>query len=231
MCLKKTQSYIKTFDSGISEVLTERISLDSLSDLVGKELFERIKKKIEEKKHENPIIPGHLSVRTQEAFFGIDVDASGNVLIDMLKFAHRHSESKFLLGDESEGTKRMFDLIGILTEDREDIVFVVDELENSLHPCLTKRFLDLFDENFQGKKMQLIFTSHENTIMNLDTFRRDELWFTAKDQNGNGTLYSFDSFSERFDKRIAKAYLEGRYGAVPVFSSPDYPSEMCEESQ
>ena len=110
-----------------------------------------------------------------------------------------------------------FDLIDMLLTDRPDTLFVVDELERSLHPKLTERFLKLFMEAHDGTRMQLVFTTHEDTIMDQILFRRDEIWFVERDADNASNIYSLDRFKERYDKKLSKAYLEGRYGAIPVF--------------
>ena len=105
----------------------------------------------------------------------------------------------------------------MLLTSRDDTVYVVDELERSLHPKLTEHFLKLFMDAHDGKRMQLIFTTHEDTIMDQDLFRRDEIWFVERDNENSSHIYSLDRFKERYDKKLSKAYLEGRYGAIPVF--------------
>ena len=108
-------------------------------------------------------------------------------------------------------------MIDMLLTDRPDTVFVVDELERSLHPKLTEHFLQLFMEAHDGIRMQLVFTTHEDTIMDQSLFRRDEIWFVERDADNASKIYSLDRFKERYDKKLSKAYLEGRYGAIPVF--------------
>lgn len=58
---------------------------------------------------------------------------------------------------------------------------------------------------------------HESSIMKQDLFRRDQIWFVERDINNDSRMYSLDTFNERFDKQMSKAYLDGRYGAVPCF--------------
>ena len=65
----------------------------------------------------------------------------------------------------------------------------------------------------------MIVTTHESRLMDFDLLRRDEIWFVDKDQNGASNIYSLEEYNERFDKKIDKAYLEGRYGGVPLFTS------------
>ena len=73
--------------------------------------------------------------------------------------------------------------------------------------------------------MQLIFTTHEDTIMNQELFRRDEIWFVERDATNSSKIYSLDLFKERYDKSLSKAYLEGRYGAIPVFQQFEFKVE------
>ncbi len=84
---------------------------------------------------------------------------------------------------------------------------------------MTAQFIKLFGERHRDRKVQLIFSTHESTIMDQDLFRRDEIWFIDKDFDNKSVIYSLDRFKERCDKVLSKAYLEGRYGAVPNFLS------------
>ena len=104
-------------------------------------------------------------------------------------------------------------------------VYVIDEMERSLHPKLTSKFIELFEVMHPEQKIQLIFTTHESSIMDQELFRRDEIWFVERDKNNNSSIYSLDRFKERYDKKLSKAYLEGRYGAIPVFTSFTFKEE------
>ena len=84
---------------------------------------------------------------------------------------------------------------------------------------LTRRFLELFNEKRKSQRSQLLFTTHEDAIMRQELFRRDEIWFVERNELNNSVIYSLDRFKERYDKKLASAYMEGRYGAIPVFSS------------
>jgi AAA15 family ATPase/GTPase len=64
-----------------------------------------------------------------------------------------------------------------------------------------------------------IVTTHESRLLDFDLLRRDEVWFVDKNEKGESSIYSLEAYNERFDKKIDKAYLEGRYGGVPIFSS------------
>ena len=160
-----------------------------------------------------------MTWRIEGGFFNVRIKENSEPEITTLVLKHGKSAFDFSFYEESDGTKRLFDLIDMLLTDRPDTVFVVDELERSLHPKLTERFLELFMKAHDDVRMQLVFTTHEDTIMDQSLFRRDEIWFVERDIDNASKLYSLDRFKERYDKKLSKAYLEGRYGAIPVFSS------------
>ena len=77
----------------------------------------------------------------------------------------------------------------------------------------------LFPGMAEKKKIQLIVTTHESRLMDFDLLRRDEIWFINKKKNGESDIYSLEEYNARFDQKIDKAYMEGRYGGVPIFST------------
>ena len=64
-----------------------------------------------------------------------------------------------------------------------------------------------------------IMTTHESRLLNFDLLRRDEIWFVDKNRMGESTIYSLEEYNTRFDQKIDRAYLEGRYGGIPVFDA------------
>ena len=150
--------------------------------------------------------------------FNVYVEKNNEPIINVMKLNHEQSFYEFDFEEESEGTKRIFDLMEMILNKNDDVLYIVDELEQSLHPQLTSRFLKLFMEQHKHHQVQLLFTTHESTIMDQNIFRRDEIWFVERNNRGESSIYSLDRFKERYDKVLSKAYLEGRYGAIPVFS-------------
>lgn len=112
----------------------------------------------------------------------------------------------------------MLDLLEILLLGNNK-TYVVDELDRCLHPSLTYKFIETFLQKAANSNIQLIVTTHESRLMDFDLLRRDEIWFVNKKETGVTDIYSLEEYNERFDKKIDKAYLEGRYGGVPVFST------------
>ncbi len=125
-------------------------------------------------------------------------------------------EVTFDVFEESDGTQRLFDLFPVL-HSAEPGVFVIDELERSLHPNLVRRFIEWFLES--DSKSQLIVSTHESTLLDLELLRRDEIWFVEKSPAGSSTLYSLEEFKPRADLDIRRGYLHGRFGAIPVLGS------------
>lgn len=126
--------------------------------------------------------------------------------------------------DESSGTKILFALAPILKRAFEKTkIIIVDELEKSLHPTLVKYIIKLFNnEKLNTKNSQLLFTTHAISLLSLDLFRRDQIWFIEKNSlTGNSDLYPLDSFSVRKEENIEKGYINGRYGAIPFIKDID----------
>ncbi len=126
------------------------------------------------------------------------------------------NEVRFEMFEESDGTQRLVDLFPVVYMDVSR-VFIIDELERSLHPNLVRRFIKLFLENTSGS--QLIVSTHESTLLDLDLVRRDEIWFVEKRPSGSSALYSLEEFKPRADLDIRRGYLQGRFGAIPVLGS------------
>jgi len=127
----------------------------------------------------------------------------------------------FDFDEESEGTKRLFSLVGVWIDALNNgRILIIDELDTKLHPLLMEFLIKLFHNPTQNKyDAQLIFTTHNTNLLDLDLFRRDQIWFTEKNPSfGNTDLYSLLEFSPRKDKNVRKGYLAGRYGAIPFIS-------------
>lgn len=130
------------------------------------------------------------------------------------------SEKEYLLDlqEESLGTKQLF-LMGPILKKAFDQgkTLVIDEIEKSLHPCIVRFLFSLFhNPKINQKGAQLIATTHETTLLTLELFRRDQIYFTEKDMNtGITDVYSLDEFPVRKTDNIEKGYLMGRYGAIP----------------
>ena len=116
----------------------------------------------------------------------------------------------------------MFALAGPLLDVLESgAVFIIDELNSSLHPKLVRHLILYFNNPKINKNgAQLIFTTHDTSILDQELFRRDQIWFVEKDKHNATRLYPLTDFHPRKDEVLDKGYLQGRYGAVPFL--PDF---------
>ena len=215
--LENISKLIQTFDTGITDIKTRQITVDEMSKMIPVEVVQSIFSHLKTQMQMTNMPGIQMTWRVEGGFFNIRIQGNSEPEITTLVLKHGKSVFDFSFVEESDGTKRLFDLIDMLLTDRPDTVFIVDELERSLHPKLTEHFLKLFMEAHDGVRMQLVFTTHEDTIMDQSLFRRDEIWFVERNADNASKIYSLDRFKERYDKKLSKAYLEGRYGAIPVF--------------
>ncbi len=148
----------------------------------------------------------------------VDLEQAQNITTTSLKFSHGEGTPLFDFSEESDGTKRILDLLEILLT-KQNKVFVIDEIDRSLHPQLTYRFIKHFLTLAEKRDMQLIVTTHESRLLDFDLLRQDEIWLSEKNKEGSTNLYSLDEYNVRFDRKVDKAYLEGRYGGVPIFTT------------
>lgn len=118
---------------------------------------------------------------------------------------------------ESTGTQTLLAYgVNILNALQTGKTMIIDELETSLHPMLVKYIIDLFNNpEINKNNAQIIFTTHETELLDLGLFRRDQIYFTEKDERGTTDLYSLAEYSPRKDENIRKGYMQGRYGAIP----------------
>ena len=137
--------------------------------------------------------------------------------------------AKIPLSSESAGTLKMFALYPELQEVLQNGgVFCIDELNARLHPLLVRNFvLTFLNPEINVNHAQLIFTTHDTWQLSNQLLRRDEIWFTEKDEAGVSTLYSLADFVDEDGSRILKDesyeknYLLGKYGAIPSLKTID----------
>lgn len=124
------------------------------------------------------------------------------------------------LEEESDGTRKLFAYAGpwldILTSGR---ILFADELDTSLHPKIMRFLLSLFHNGKTNQANgQLIFTTHDTSLLDQDILRRDQVWFVEKDKANASNLYPLTDFKPRAGEALQKGYLNGRYGALPYTS-------------
>ena len=127
------------------------------------------------------------------------------------------------IAEESSGTSAYLGLLGPCLETLSTGGLIcIDEFNASLHPLLATRIVQLFNSPVSNPNgAQLIFNTHDTNLLRRTTLRRDQIWFTEKDEEGATHLYPLSDFKTRQHQNVEKGYLEGRYGAIPFVDEGD----------
>ncbi len=161
-----------------------------------------------------------------------DIIKDSPMLVE-LKTAHRKMDAANqdmgavlfdLDANESAGTQKMVKLTGPLLDTLENgRLLVVDELDARMHPLLTRMIVSLFNSPANRSNAQLVFASHDTTLLTPKLFRRDQIWFTEKDNYGATDLYSLVELKGvRKEATFAKDYIRGKYGAIPFIGDQEW---------
>lgn len=126
---------------------------------------------------------------------------------------------------ESDGTKRLIDLLPafyFLCNNKQHQVLIIDEFNRSLHPLLSQKLLKAYLSCCtENTRSQLIFTSHDVMLLDQNLFRRDEIWFTERNNQGESRLSPLSDFKNvRSDKKLRNDYLLGRFDGIPDIMLP-----------
>ena len=153
----------------------------------------------------------------------IKIESSGENLDDKdirIKFVYDEFETD-LYKEESTGINKLFDLVlPIIESFINGKVMIVDEIELNLHRNISYKIINLFNTHLPNNSAQLIFTSHDISLLSLNLFRNDQIWFVQLGKDRATELYSLVEIKNiRADENIAKGYIMGRYGAVPSFKN------------
>lgn len=209
------------FDTGIEEVITEVKTIEEALAFLPEDFKNRVIHDVQEGfDEENKKATTTVDVTISGKRFSF-TKKDGAIVGSQLTMDHGNPTDLFELDDESDGTRRLFDLIPLYQKGKGNYVFLVDELDRSFHTKLTIEFLQKFFEKTEGMKSQMIVTLHDSNVMNLNIFRQDEIWFVERKEDHSSEIYSLNKFKERFDHSVAKDYLLGRYGAIPNFGVDD----------
>jgi AAA15 family ATPase/GTPase len=213
---------ISAFGTGITKFKVVDVAPESIFADIPKKLAQDIISKLEKsnakKKKEEESVSRILIRSSNKDFMILEADNEGKISSKTIKFNHGNDDVLFSLSEESDGTVRILDLLEILLDRKKDKTYIIDEIDRCLHPQLTYKFVETFLELAESRNIQLIVTSHESRLLDFNLLRRDEIWFAEKNSSGETRLYSLEEYNSRFDQKIDKAYLEGRYGGVPLFN-------------
>ena len=142
-----------------------------------------------------------------------------DILVPMFQHSVGSVSAEFGYGDESQGTQKLFALAGPLLDILEQgRTLAIDELDRSLHPLLTQKIIQTFhDPELNKNGAQLIFSTHDTSLLSARVLRRDQVWITDKGEDQASALYPLTTFSIRKREALEKGYLSGRYGGLPIW--------------
>lgn len=207
-------SFLNIFKTGINSVTTTEVDLDKFD--IPQQIKDDLAKKLEK---ENLIL-----FRINNITYSAERNNNNEFKVKKIGLQHIKDDKTpivFDISDESDGTQRLFDFIPAFHDlTISDSVYVVDEIDRSLHSKLTYGLFSYFLANSKNSESQLIASTHDSLLMDFNLLRRDEIWFIEK-SNNSSVMYSLDEFKIRNDKIIQKDYLLGRYGAIPLFEGFD----------
>ncbi|OGR03101.1 MAG: hypothetical protein A2511_02535 [Deltaproteobacteria bacterium RIFOXYD12_FULL_50_9] len=207
-------NFLKSADTGVDAIVTETMEVDFEKVIPG--LPEPVKSKIMNISNGQKILLSAPDGR----HFAMMREPNGKLTLLKLKARHQLKDSEgfidFEIENESDGTRRLLDLLPALLHSKiHEKVFMIDEIDRSMHPLLSTMFLQTYlDDNNCGRG-QLIITTHESQLLDRELLRRDEIWFAEKDRDGASHLYSLAEYKVRKDLKLGKGYLDGRFGAIP----------------
>ena len=201
-----TNRLLNTLKTGVNSLEVESIPFDTFFGIDDQELKNELIEKLNE----------HDKINLNEFFLA--TKENDTFFIKKLVAQHVNNINKnvnFDLNEESDGTRRLLDFIPAFYQIlNEDVTFFIDEIDQSIHPALLYELVKKI-MNEPRTKGQLVFTTHESNLLDLNIFRQDEIWFTEKNDEGATVLYSLSEFRPRPDLDLRKGYLKGRFGAIP----------------
>ena len=205
--------FLKNADTGIDSIVTEKIEPDF--DKYFPEMPEKLKNDLLNIK---PNVRVMLST-PEGRRYTLMREENGEIVLLWLKARHKLKDGVYVdmeIKHESDGTRRLMDLLPALLHSKsEERVYIIDEIDRSIHPLLSRMFLQAYLDDQKCGRGQIIITTHESNLLDRELLRRDEIWFMEKDEEGSTHLYSLSEYKVRPDLKLGKGYLDGRFGAIP----------------
>jgi len=146
------------------------------------------------------------------------ISQPGEMMVPRFRHQGAETSADFAYEEESQGTQKLFSLAGPLLDIiRNGKTLVIDELDRSLHPLLVRQIVRTFqDPELNRAGAQIIFSTHDTTLLDNELLRRDQIWLAEKQADQSSELIPLSDFSPRKGEALEKGYLSGRYGGVPI---------------
>lgn len=211
-----THDTLCAYNLGITKIEVEKKPIEEIVGVENDEALSVIQDRFSEEKE------GFLVLRNRGGDELIVVKENDQLVGKQLRVTQSDKGghlAEFDLDELSDGTIRLLDFMPAFRDVvLKPKVYVVDELERSMHPILAKELVTKFSQDKETKG-QLILTTHESNLLDQSIFRQDEIWFAEKSPTGSTDLYSLSDFKEHNTIDVRKGYLNGRYGAVPFLAN------------
>lgn len=201
---------LQALDTGVKSIDVETMPIEVFFGEDDKQQAEKITAEL--KANPDKIRP--LMTTHEEILFVLQ---DNRAVAKRLYFLHDidGGKAKFTASEESDGTRRLLDYLpAFYATIQSKRVYLIDEIERSIHPLLIKALLKKFSHD-QHTHSQLIFSTHESNLLDQDIFRPDEIWFAEKTKEGATEIYALSEFKEHHIMDIRRGYLSGRYGGIP----------------
>ena len=211
-------NYLSNLSAGIENVFIETNRIEeifpNINDKTKKDIIDDIKKE------KNSFITFYDSDKKED--ISIVLDEYDTLYTKRLFTEHSGKDGykeRFPLSLESDGTKRLLEYAPLISDViNNERVYIVDEIERSIHPMMIKELIKKISSDTTAKG-QLIFTTHESCLLDQEILRPDEIWFTQKDIGGATQMYSLSDFNISNTATVENDYLNGRYGGIPFLSN------------
>lgn len=212
---------LRAFDTGIEKITKGKQPAEKAFSFLPEQVKNDILDDIEQTMKDNLQNQARCKIEIGNYQFEISIE-NGEIFAEKIMLNHGNSKELFELSDESDGTKRLFDLIPLYEFGQKGKIIVIDELDRSFHSKLTEEYIKRFFEITKEHSCQLICTTHDLNLMDLQILRQDEIWFVERESDHSTRIYSLSDYKQRFDKNILNDYLIGRYGAIPYFQDNEW---------
>lgn len=211
-------NYLSNLSAGIENVFIETNRIEetfpNINDKTKKEFIDKLKKESDEG------IAFYDEYTREEVAIVLNEDDTLSTKRLFTEHLGRNGyKERFPLRLESDGTKRLLEYAPLISDViNNERVYIVDEIERSIHPMMIKELIKKISSDTTAKG-QLIFTTHESCLLDQEILRPDEIWFTQKDMGGATQMYSLSDFNISNTATVENDYLNGRYGGIPFLSN------------
>lgn len=222
----KLENWLTYFDTGIVALSYKPIDFNKTLSILPQQDVDLLKTKLNKNLKQNG---QSIFLQHQDSLLQIK-NVEGVLLTYKVLFNHGNDLDLFEYNDESESVKRLFELITLLQKLLSNSVVIIDNLDRNLHTKIAQEFINKFYSLTEHNYSQLITTTYDLNILDLDLVCQDEIWFIERQADHSSKLFSLNKFNLLSDKTIEKDYLLGRFGAISIFRPESLESEDLDKS-